>query len=226
MAMQVPFPELAYLNLSNQISVSGLVLPDSFLGGSAPRLRYFRLHAMSFMGLSKPLLSATHLVKLWLEDIPRSWYISPKVMATCLSMTSLESLHLNLKSPRPHPDLESRHPFTPVRSVLPTLAIFSFHGAVEYLEDFVAWIDALQLYSFSTRFFPVNYTDFDKPVTFKSERSLQRHQTATKKHKAPPILRCECGTEVVRKDEMGSHIKYCKLRRVGSDGNTTVVVVG
>src|SRR6266849_7757228 len=38
-AMQVPFPELESLHLSNAVQ-SVQVLPDSFLGGSAPRLRY------------------------------------------------------------------------------------------------------------------------------------------------------------------------------------------
>jgi hypothetical protein len=49
-----------------------------------------------------------------------------------------------------------------------------------------------------------------KPVTFKSERSLQRHLTGTKKHNARPILRCSCGTVVVRKDAMHSHRNSCK----------------
>ena len=49
-----------------------------------------------------------------------------------------------------------------------------------------------------------------KPVTFKCVRSLQRHLTGTKKHNARPILRCSCGTVVVRKDAMHSHRNFCK----------------
>ncbi|KAI0268416.1 hypothetical protein BGY98DRAFT_1020055 [Russula aff. rugulosa BPL654] len=49
-----------------------------------------------------------------------------------------------------------------------------------------------------------------KPVTFKCVRSLQRHLTGTKKHNARPILRCSCGTVVVRKDAMHSHRNSCK----------------
>jgi hypothetical protein len=100
-AMQVPFPELAVLYLSIWHFLDGSVLPDSFLGGSAPRLRYFYLHGIPFPGLPKLLLSATHLVHLYLCDIPHSGYISPEAMATCLSvLTSLETLQLEFLSPR------------------------------------------------------------------------------------------------------------------------------
>jgi hypothetical protein len=59
-AMQVPFPELTGLALGSGGMVS--VLPDSFLGGSAPRLQFLTLNRLPFPGLSKLLLSATHLV--------------------------------------------------------------------------------------------------------------------------------------------------------------------
>ena len=49
-----------------------------------------------------------------------------------------------------------------------------------------------------------------KPVTFKDKKSLQRHLTKTKRHNAPPILRCSCGKAVVRKDAMYSHREYCR----------------
>ena len=89
-AMHVPFPELAILYLRG--SSYGPVLPDSFLGGSAPRLRYLFLHDISFPGFPKLFLSATHLIFLWLTNIPHSGYISPEAMANCLSMlTSLQS---------------------------------------------------------------------------------------------------------------------------------------
>ncbi|KAN0107236.1 hypothetical protein V8E52_010367 [Russula decolorans] len=49
-----------------------------------------------------------------------------------------------------------------------------------------------------------------KAVTFKTERSLRRHLDKTKRHNAPSVLRCSCGTEVVREDAMYSHRKSCK----------------
>jgi hypothetical protein len=89
-AMEVPFPELTYLNLSStskNLPIS-LVVPDSFLGGSAPRLKTLILDHIPFPGLPKLLLSATSLVTLRLCYVPRSGYISPKAMVTCLTMLS------------------------------------------------------------------------------------------------------------------------------------------
>ena len=41
-------------------------------------------HGIPFPGLPKLLLSATHLVQLWLANIPHSGYISPDVMVAHL----------------------------------------------------------------------------------------------------------------------------------------------
>ena len=59
-AMHVPFPELTNLWLS--ASGETQPIPDSFLDGSAPRLRYFHLDGIPFPGLPNLLLYATHLV--------------------------------------------------------------------------------------------------------------------------------------------------------------------
>ena len=159
---QLQFPELAGLYLSlpyGPVRVGPLVrpafraLPDSFLGGSAPRLRHFYLDGVSFPGLPKLLLSTTHLVRLSLHNIPHSGFISPEAMATCLSMlTYLKSLHLELEYFPYYPDFKNRRPFSPDHSVLPTLEIFRFRGVNNYLEEFVARIDAPQLYRLSTTF--------------------------------------------------------------------------
>jgi hypothetical protein len=50
-AMQVPFPELVALYLSFGCLSHEPVVPDSFLGGSAPRLRFLKLNRMPFPGL-------------------------------------------------------------------------------------------------------------------------------------------------------------------------------
>ena len=162
-AMQVPFPELAYLHLSYDPWWRPPILPDSFLGGSAPHLQYLDLSTIPFPGLPKLLLSATHLVNLRLH-LPYSGYVSPEAMATCLSMsTSLELLRLEIEDYYPnlsfHPDLGGLCPFPPTRTVLPTLTIFSFNGANGYLQEFVARIDAPQL--LSTTF--SDNIDFDTP---------------------------------------------------------------
>jgi hypothetical protein len=156
-AMQVPFPELTGLYLHSGILSDATVLPDSFLGGSAPRLRYLDLDGIPFPGLPKLLSSAAHLVHLSLHNIPHSGFISPEAMATCLSMLAcLETLRLEFEHFQPYPDLKSRRPFPPTRSVLPTLTYFQFKGVNKYLEEFVARIDAPRLYRLSTTFFVDN----------------------------------------------------------------------
>ena len=166
--LQVPFPELEILLLSVSARLGWTsyvpVLPDSFLGGSAPRLRYFSLNFISFPGLPNLLLSATHLVHLYLLNIPYSGYISPDAMATCLSIsTSLESVGLDFQSPRFSPDQQNRHPPPPTlsRSALPALTRFWFKGTTQYLEDLVSQIDAPRLDQLFTTFF--NDIDFNVP---------------------------------------------------------------
>jgi hypothetical protein len=74
------------------------VIPDSFLGGSAPRLRCFFLD-IPFPGLPNLLLSATYLVKFWYINIPPSGYISPEAIVAVLStLSSLEKLYLDIES--------------------------------------------------------------------------------------------------------------------------------
>jgi hypothetical protein len=80
-AMQVPFPELTHLNLSLS-DERPPVIPDSFLGGSAPHLLHFELNRIPFPGLPNLLLSATRLVQLRLYNIPHSGYISPEAIVS------------------------------------------------------------------------------------------------------------------------------------------------
>ena len=161
-AMEVPFPDLAFLLLSFAALSYRPDLPDSFLGGSVPRLRFLYLYSIPFPGLPKLLLSAAHLVKLHLFNIPHSGYISPEAMATSLSvLTRLEILELFFESPQSCPDQEIRRPPPPTRSILPTLTSFWFKGVHEYLEELVAQIDAPRLDDLSITFF--NDIDFDTP---------------------------------------------------------------
>ena len=159
--MQQSFPELTYLQLWSSDKTAAVV-PDSFLGGSAPRLEFLALGSIPFPGLPKLLLSATHLVRLHLYGIPHSGYISPDGMVAALStLTSLGSLWLRFESPRSCPDQASRRPFPKTRSVLPVLTYFEFKGVTEYLDDLVACIDAPQLNGLSVVF--SNDVIFDTP---------------------------------------------------------------
>jgi hypothetical protein len=160
-AMQEPFPELTHLLLTSN-DIAETVLPDSFLGGFAPRLQFLMLILIPFPGLPKLLLSATHLVTLHLWQLPHPGYFSPEVMVTALStLTSLESLSLGFDSPRSRPDWASRRPPPLTRSVLPVLTTFWFRGVCEYLDDIVACIDAPRLYKLEITFF--NQIVFDTP---------------------------------------------------------------
>ena len=150
-AMQQPFPALTILSLEGETAA---VAPASFLGGSAPALQELFLGFISFSGLPRLLLSATHLVRLILWDIPHSGYISPEAMVTCLSaLTRLETLDIRFESPRSRPDRITRRPPPLTRILLPALATLEFTGVSEYLEDFVARIDAPLLKKLEMAFF-------------------------------------------------------------------------
>ena len=173
-AMQRPFPELTDLRLWNADEIS--VVPDLFLGGSAPRLEDLTLGGIPFPGLPKLLLSATRLRHLQLNYTPHSGYFSPDTLVTALStMTSLSYLLLEFISPRSCPDRASRRPPPSTRSVLPVLTTFLFKGVSEYLEDLVACIDAPKLNVLDITFF--NDVVFDTP-------QLVRFITRTPKSKA------------------------------------------
>jgi hypothetical protein len=159
--MHVPFPELTDLGLFSDDETLPII-PDSFLCGSAPRLQYFYLTGIPFPGMPNLLLSATHLVSLWLSNIPHSGYISPEAIAALLSvLSSLKTLSLEFQSPQSHPDWESRSLPPPNRSILPSLDEIHFKGVTEYLEELVARIDTPQLHGMEITFF--NQIDFDTP---------------------------------------------------------------
>ena len=158
-SMQVPFPELTDLQLWSY-GETPPVIPDSFLGGSAPRLRFLTLHSIPFPGLPKLLLSATRIVDLCLYGIPHSGYFSPQAIVDPLSVLSnLETLHLEFQSPQSHPNLETQSQPSQKRSILPVLAKFRFYGVTEYLEQLVARIETPQLNQMEMNFF--YQIDFD-----------------------------------------------------------------
>jgi hypothetical protein len=150
---RVPFPELTYLRLwSNDSSMP--VIPNSFLGGSAPRLRTLKLRNISFPAVSNLVLSASDLVDLSLQGVPPPGYISPKAMAACLSsLNKLRTLSLGFQSPRSRSRPDQPTPPPQTRIVLPALTDLSFSGMIGYSEDFLARIDAPVLDKFSTSYF-------------------------------------------------------------------------
>src|SRR6266478_847202 len=140
LAMQRPFPALTNLRLVSREEEVGFLDSDSFLGGSAPRLRSLWFNCVPFPGLPKLLLSATRLVDLRLWRIPHSGYISPEAMVAGLSaLTRLEKLVIRFESPHSHPEPDLP---TMARTLLPALTYLRFKGVCGYLEDVVARIDA------------------------------------------------------------------------------------
>ena len=152
-AMREPFLELTHLHLQS-LDEMRIPLPDSFLGGSALRLRHLWLDRISFPGLPKLLLSATDLVDLRLRNIPDSGYFLPEAMVTALAaLTSLEELWLEFQSAPRHPNWASRPSPPATRSVLPVLTSLTFKGASGYLDDLAARIDAPRVNSLVIAFF-------------------------------------------------------------------------
>jgi hypothetical protein len=158
--MQQPFPALTHLRLWPK--EENAPVPASFLGGSAPRLRTLALTHVPFPEIPKLLLSATHLVTLSLRGISRSGYISPETMLACLSvLTRLVKLGIGFKSAQSFPRRKSQTLPIPTRTLLPILSDLSFEGAIDYLEDLVAQIDAPLLHNLDVTFF--NQLIFDTP---------------------------------------------------------------
>ena len=179
-AMQVPFPELTHLVLCPEDGMVS-VFPDSFLGGSAPRLQSLTLARIPFPGLSKLLLSAAHLIEVYLDDIPHSGYFSPEAIVAVLStMNSLKKLSFEFKSPRSRPDWANRRLPPPTRSVLPVLIYFRFKGACEYLEDLVTCIDTPRLNDLSITLF--NQIVFDTPQSIQFISRAPTLETFEKAH--------------------------------------------
>ena len=152
--MQEPFPALTHLCLESDSSEVAPALPATFMGGSAPRLQSLQLKGISFPALPNFTLSPNDLTLLNLHDIPSTGYISPGTMVAFLStLTSLQFLTIEFKTPILPPDPRSQRVTPPVRVLLPVLSNFRFKGVSEYLEDTVAQIDTPLLTIFDVVFF-------------------------------------------------------------------------
>jgi hypothetical protein len=159
MMMQETFPALKYLRLwaadsdvytsepQQTTTAAPVVLPEGFLGGSAPGLESFMLRGIPFPEATKFLLSANDLVHLLLEKIPDSGYISPEAMiAGLVTCTKLEMLVIEFLSEDPeipgHPTSQENAPASITRISLPVLSYFNFDGNGRYFDSFVPRIDS------------------------------------------------------------------------------------
>ena len=161
-AIHKPFPELTSLTLISH-GPNVPVLPDSFLGGSAPCLRSLNLNGIPYPSIGNLLSSTTNLVQLWLWDIPRSGYIAPETIVPCLSMLPrLKSLLLRFQYPQSWAQRQSRHPPPLTRVVFPNLTYLDFYGDIEYLEVILSQIETPVLDEAVFCFF--NQLVFDTPL--------------------------------------------------------------
>jgi F-box-like len=162
--MQNPFPALSELLLESS-SPSPLVLPNSFLGGSALRLRVLELQHIPFPALPNLLMSTSDLRHLYLSSIPLSTYIPSQVMVTCLSqMTRLEVLVIEFSRFKHSQTSPPSPPST--RTILPTLTYLRFQGWCNYLEDLVASVDTPLLRTMSLSFFKAGTYDMPQLSRF------------------------------------------------------------
>jgi hypothetical protein len=205
-AMQVRSPELTELRFWSWGRWER-VLPDSFLGGSAPRLRTLWLMGVPFPAAPNLLLSASDLVDLRLDDIPHSGYIPPASMVACLSsLNKLELLSLRFASPQSRPDRPSPPPQS--RVVLPALIRFVFKGRSEYSEDLVTRIDTPALNRLDMTFFLNPIIDV---------RHLKQFTDRAKGLKPSEVAELQISSWTVRLDLQQPHGLSLGVSCVGSD---------
>lgn len=151
MTYESPLQELKSLRVTvDNASEPPLLIRNTLLGGSAPHLREIKLDgiAFPFPEVRQVLSSTNNLVELHLSNIPNDVYFSPDDLITTLStLAHLKSLTIGFHSPasRPPPpsppSITNRSPTKLRTTTLPSLTHLDFHGASEYLEEFVAQID-------------------------------------------------------------------------------------
>ena len=181
-AIERPFSELEELVLSRD-SVP-LTLPSAFRWGV--RLRTLHLTRAAIPILPELLSPCTGLVDLQLHKIPKIGYFSPDAFATALSkMTHLRLLSLHFLSftlPRNYRGLP---PQSGEQVALLSLTCLKYRGTSEYLDSFVARIDAPRLRDIDIRF-------FSQPtmVALQLSRIIHRIETL-KSHRRADILSSE-----------------------------------
>ncbi|KAH9021243.1 hypothetical protein EDB85DRAFT_2189791 [Lactarius pseudohatsudake] len=166
--MQEPFPALTHLLIESDIWGAMPALPDSFLGGSAPRLQTISISGIPFPAAPTLFSSAHDLVKIDLSDIPPTGHIPPEAMVAglaALPRLKFLTFEFEMRMPFSYPDRMRLLPIT--RTTLPALTTFYFKGLFEYFEDFVAQIDAPQLISLRIELCQLEDTGFQLPQLFK-----------------------------------------------------------
>jgi hypothetical protein len=147
-AMREPLPALTHLRLESSWESDPFVdlpiIPGTFLGGCAPRLKTIYIACIPYPAAPTLLSSARDLVDVDLRYIPSSGFIPPEAMVASLAaLPKLQSLAFVFQRGMSYHHRIRLPSIT--RTVLPALTGFTFSGLFEYFEYFVAQIDAPQL---------------------------------------------------------------------------------
>jgi hypothetical protein len=183
-----------------------VLVREAFLGGSAQGLREINLDGITFpfKEIRQVLLSTSNLVELHLVSIPNDAYFSPDDLVTGLTtLVQLKRVRVGFHSPASSPPPRTRLP-PPQRTILPSLTSLGFHGATEYLEEFVDRIDLPALHTIITRLF--NQIFFETPQLCQFVRRLNAL--------APPtfvVVRHHVGSVSVSFRERESELEGCLL---------------
>lgn len=136
-ALEKPFPALTDLTLLVKES-SDPIFPNpvKFFGG------FTHLQSLS-LTFDRTYELPSDPANPHLNRISATGFISPEAIVTPLSaLTRLKVLRLDLGFHQNRSDLENRRLPLPTRTVLPSLTVLEFKSVNEYLEDFMARIDA------------------------------------------------------------------------------------
>ena len=142
--LEESFPALEYLRLGSQSTTrwGALIIPDNFLGNSAPRLRVIRLQNTHFPTLPRLLSTSQNLVSLKLEHIPGEHIFTAQELAVGLSSTpQLKFLKIGIHGHVRVVPYSFIRIAPHIRVVLPSLLEFQYIGQVSYLDVLAYRID-------------------------------------------------------------------------------------
>jgi hypothetical protein len=170
--MEKPFPALTHLCFSCENHSYEPITPSAFLGGSTPRLHDISFSGILFSEIPTFLSSACDLVKLRLDNIPRTSFPSPEAMVACLAtLTKLETIFIRFQAPTTRPDRIRLPPETLV--ILPSLTSFSFKRDHAYLDDFMARINAPRLNTIDVTYTEDDFKELNFPDSLNDQISGQ-----------------------------------------------------
>jgi len=155
-AIKKPFQILERIRIIIK-GTKGPSLPfrNVFLGGSAPRLRVISLDGINFPfpEIKQVISSTNNLVELYLSRVPKTGYFSADALVTALSTSAqLKRLEVSFHYPASLPtQSKTNRPLK--RTTFPSLRHLEFHGASEYLEEFLSRVDLPSLRNMDIKFF-------------------------------------------------------------------------